>query len=124
MPGATVSASGGVSKDDSNRAAGSWNQTAGSAKEFVGGIVGSENLKAAGREQNRSGQEQEARGQLNDLGSGIADRVTGTVGGAVAGLTGDRSKQTEYQDKHDTGKAQQRGVEHDLQKQAEAQRRE
>jgi hypothetical protein len=41
VPGATVS-SAGVAKDDPNRTAGSWNQTAGSAKEFVGGVVGNE----------------------------------------------------------------------------------
>lgn len=41
VPGATVSASG-VAKDDPDRAAGSWNQTVGSAKEAVGGLVGSE----------------------------------------------------------------------------------
>jgi hypothetical protein len=31
-----------VAKDDPNRTAGSWNQTAGSAKEFVGGVIGNE----------------------------------------------------------------------------------
>jgi uncharacterized protein YjbJ (UPF0337 family) len=31
-----------VAKDDPDRTAGSWNQTAGSAKEFVGGVIGSE----------------------------------------------------------------------------------
>lgn len=41
VPGATVSASG-VAKDHPDRSAGSWNQTVGSAKEAVGGLVGSE----------------------------------------------------------------------------------
>jgi hypothetical protein len=45
-----------------------------------------------------------------------ANRVKGTVGGAVAGLTGNREAQEEYQNKHDVGKTQQRGVEVDLQK--------
>ncbi|KAL2127022.1 hypothetical protein VTI74DRAFT_11470 [Chaetomium olivicolor] len=119
VPGATVS-SGAVAKDDPNRSEGSWNQTIGSAKEFVGGLVGNESLKQSGREQNLSGQEQEARGQVKDYTSGVGDRVSGAVGSAVAGLTGDRAKQAEYQDRHDTGKAQQRGAEHDIQKQAEA----
>lgn len=66
------------------------------------------------------GQEQEARGQLSDLGSGMADRVTGTVGGAVAGLTGNKAAQAEYEKQHNTGKTQQRGAEADIQKQAEA----
>ncbi|KAK4131158.1 hypothetical protein BT67DRAFT_388853 [Trichocladium antarcticum] len=120
LPGATASSAGAVTRDDPDRTAGSWNQTMGSAKEFVGGVVGSENLKQTGREQNRSGQEQEARGQISDYTSGVGDRVSGAVGGAVAGLTGDRSKQAEYQAKHDIGKTQERGVEHDLRKQAEA----
>ena len=40
--GITASSSGAVTKDHPDRTAGSWNQTAGSAKEFVGGVVGSE----------------------------------------------------------------------------------
>ncbi|KAK3325220.1 hypothetical protein B0H66DRAFT_114466 [Apodospora peruviana] len=116
----TASSSGAITKDDPNRSAGSWNQTAGSAKEFVGGLTGSESLKQSGREQNQAGQEQEARGQLNDFASGAADRLTGTLGGAAAGLTGDRAMQSEYQKQHDIGKTQQRGAEHDINKQAAA----
>lgn len=41
VPGATVSSSG-VATDHQDRTAGSWNQTVGSAKETVGGLVGSE----------------------------------------------------------------------------------
>jgi len=51
LPGMTASTSG-VAKDHPDRTAGSWNQTAGSAKEFVGGVIGSENLKQQGRQQN------------------------------------------------------------------------
>ncbi|KAK7737900.1 hypothetical protein SLS53_006278 [Cytospora paraplurivora] len=119
VPGGTVTAAG-VAKDDPDRAAGSWNQTAGSAKETVGNVFGVESLKKSGREQNLEGQQQEAKGQLNDLGSGVADRVTGTVGGAVASVTGNKAAEADYQKQHDTGKTQQRGAEHDIQKQAEA----
>lgn len=42
LPGATVSSDGGVAKDDANRSQGSWNQTIGSAKEAVGGLIGNE----------------------------------------------------------------------------------
>ncbi|KXH59823.1 hypothetical protein CNYM01_05400 [Colletotrichum nymphaeae SA-01] len=119
VPGFTATA-GGVTKDDPDRAGGSWNQTVGSAKETVGGLVGSENLKQQGREQNLEGQQQEAKGQLNDYTSGIGNRVQGTIGGAVAGLTGDKAGQAHYEGLHDTGKTQQRGAEHDIQKQAEA----
>ena len=75
-------------------------------------------MKKSGREQNLEGQQQEAKGQLNDLGSGMADRVSGTLGSAVAGVTGNKAASAEYQKQHDTGKAQQRGAEHDIQKQA------
>ncbi|KAL9078138.1 MAG: hypothetical protein Q9157_002932 [Trypethelium eluteriae] len=115
------SSSGAVTTDDPNRTQGSWNQTIGSGKETLGNLVGAEGLKQQGIEQNRAGKEQEARGQLSDLGSGVTDRAKGTIGGAVAGLTGDREEQERRQAQHDTGKTQQRGVEADLQKQADAQ---
>ena len=60
---------------------------------------------------------QEAQGQLNDFGSGIANRAQGAVGGAIAGITGDREAQLKAQDQHDMGKTRQRGAEADIQKQ-------
>lgn len=39
------------------------------------------------------------------------------MGGAVAGLTGDREAQRKAQEQHDVGKTQQRGAEADIQKQ-------
>ncbi|KAK4191176.1 hypothetical protein QBC35DRAFT_401907 [Podospora australis] len=120
LPGVTASSAGAITKDHPDRTAGSYNQTAGAAKETIGGLIGSENLKQSGRQQNLEGQEQEARGQLNDLASGVADRVAGTVGSGVAALTGDRVKQAEYEQQHDVGKTQQRGAEHDIKKQTEA----
>jgi len=113
----TASSSGAVTKDDPNRTEGSWNQTVGSAKEAVGGLVGSEDLKKAGAQQNAEGKGQEAQGQLNDFGSGVANRVGGAVQGGLAGITGDRDAQIKAQDQHDIGKTQQRGAEHDIQKQ-------
>lgn len=115
-PGFTATADG-VAKDDPRRQEGAWNQTVGAGKEAIGGLIGSEDWKRAGREQNAAGKGQEAQGQLNDLGSGMTDRVAGAVGGAVAGLTGDREAQIEAQRRHDQGKTQQRGAEHDIQKQ-------
>jgi len=113
----SASSSGAITKDDPRRTEGSWNQTVGSAKEAVGGLIGSEDLKRTGAQQNAEGKSQEAQGQLNDFGSGVADRVAGAVGGAVAGVTGDRDAQLKAQEKHDIGKTQQRGAEHDIQKQ-------
>ena len=118
----TISSSGAPAKDNSDRTEGSWNQTVGSGKEFIGSMVGSEDLKRQGREQNLQGQSQEAKGQLSDLGQGVSDRVTGAVGGAAAALTGDRVAQQKYADQHDEGKTRQRGVEMDLDKQAAAEK--
>jgi uncharacterized protein YjbJ (UPF0337 family) len=117
----TLSSSGAVAKDNQDRSDGQWNQTVGSIKETVGNLTGNENLKQQGREQNMQGQGQEAKGQLTDLGQGISDRVQGTVGGAIAGLTNDRQAQAKYADLHDEGKSRQRGVEADLDKMAQAQ---
>ncbi|KAF2181955.1 hypothetical protein K469DRAFT_587575 [Zopfia rhizophila CBS 207.26] len=113
----TVSSSGAVAQDDPNRTQGSWNQTVGAAKETVGNLVGAEGLKREGIQQNKEGKGQEAQGQLSDLGQGIQDRLGGTVGGAVAGLTGNQASKEAAQKQHDEGKARQRGVEADLQKQ-------
>jgi hypothetical protein len=77
-------------------------------------------LKQQGRQQNAEGQAQEAKGQINDFATGASSRVQGTVGSAIAGLTGDRAGQAEYNRLHDEGKTQQRGAEHDVQKQADA----
>lgn len=48
--GVSVSSSG-VAKNDPNRSDGSWNQTIGSGKEFVGGALGMEGLKKEGQQQ-------------------------------------------------------------------------
>lgn len=114
----TVSSSGGVAEDNTDRTDGSWNQNVGAAKEAIGGFVGAEGLKQQGIRQNQEGKGQEAAGQVNDLGKGLSDRVGGTIGGAVAGLTGNDAQKAEAQRQHDDGKARQRGVEADLQKQA------
>ena len=108
--GVSVSASG-VAANDPARQEGAWNQTVGAGKETLGGLIGAEGLKREGQEQNAAGKGQEAQGQLSDLGKGIQDRVSGTVGGAVAGLTGDKSEQAKREAQHDQGKTLQRGVE-------------
>ncbi|KAI9853250.1 MAG: hypothetical protein M1824_001473 [Vezdaea acicularis] len=116
----TGSTAGAITKDDPNRSEGSWDQTIGSGKETIGNLIGNENLKQQGREQNLQGQGKEAKGQLNDLGGGVADRVSGTLGSIGSSITGDRESQAAYQAQHDTGKTRQRGAEVDLQKQADA----
>jgi hypothetical protein len=80
-------------------------------------ISRSQELKRTGQQQNLDGKGQEAQGQLNDYTSGIGNRVSGAVGGAVAGITGDREAQLKAQEQHDIGKTQQRGAEYDIQKQ-------
>jgi uncharacterized protein YjbJ (UPF0337 family) len=42
LPGATISGSGAAVTDNKDRTEGSWNQTAGSAKEALGGLLGNE----------------------------------------------------------------------------------
>lgn len=42
LGGTTVTSDGGVAQDSSDRSAGSWNQTLGSAKEALGGLLGHE----------------------------------------------------------------------------------
>lgn len=96
----SVSSTGVPAKDNSDRTEGSWNQTVGSLKEGLGGLVGSEDLKNAGRQQNLEGQEQEAKGQLSDLGKGVSDRIGGAVGGAYANLTGNKAAEEAYRDQH------------------------
>ena len=84
---------------------------------MVGNALGMEGLKKEGAQQNQEGKGQEAKGQLNDYGSGMADRVSGTVGGAVAGLTGNTAEKQKREAQHDQGKTLQRGAESDINKQ-------
>lgn len=114
----TASSEGAVAKDDPNRTTGSWNQTIGSGKEYMGNLTGSEQLKKEGQRQNEDGKAQEAQGQMSDYASGMSDRVQGRVGNAAAALTGDRQEQQKRQEQHDVGKTLQRGAESDIQKQA------
>ena len=57
------------------------------------------------------------------MAGGIASRAQGTIGGAISGLTGDKEGQAHYDQMRADGKAQQRGVEADLQKKAEAEQK-
>ncbi|MCJ1393782.1 hypothetical protein MMC18_006658 [Xylographa bjoerkii] len=114
-----VSPSGGVSQDDPARAEGSWNQTVGSGKEMLGNLVGSQDLKNQGIQQNAAGKGQEAQGQLSDLGNGMGDRVQGAIGAGLAGLTGDKEGQAKYQDMHDDGKTKLRSAQRDIEREAQ-----
>lgn len=115
-----MSSSGGISSDDPRRTEGSYNQTMGSAKETIGGLLGVEGMKKEGQQQNAEGKGMEAEGQLADFGGGMKDRAQGALGGIGAGITGDREKQQKYQMQHDDGKTQLRSAQHDIQKQADA----
>lgn len=119
----TATADGGLAADNPDRTAGSWAQTIGSAKEAVGGLVGSESLKQAGQQQHAEGQQQEARGQLQDLGDGLSNRVQGTLGSVKTSILGEGSvgEKEKFEQQRQDGKAQQRSVEADLQSKAEAQ---
>jgi uncharacterized protein YjbJ (UPF0337 family) len=110
----------GVATDSHDRTDGSWNQTMGSAKQAIGGLVGSQSLKQAGDQQYKDGKAQEAKGRATDYAAGAADRVTGAVGGAISRVSGNTEAQSAYEAQHDTGKTQQRGVERDVGKELDA----
>ena len=117
----TLSSSGVPAKDSSDRTQGAWDQTIGSGKETIGNLIGSEDLKRQGREQNAAGRVQEAKGQLDDLSNGVQDRLSGadcryTLHRHLR--TGDRAAQQKYADQHDQGKSRQRGAEMDINRQA------
>lgn len=57
---------------------------------------------------------------MRDFGEGVKGRVGGAVGGMVAGITGDKEREEQERLRHDDAKARQRGVEAELQKQADA----
>jgi len=116
----TVSGSGGVATDSKDRTEGSWSQVIGSAKQALGGLVGSESVKQAGAKQYRDGKQQEATGRLDDLASGISARVVGATGATISGLTGNTPAKDAYEAQHDDGKARQRSVEKDLHKEEQA----
>ncbi|KAK6526237.1 hypothetical protein TWF694_004846 [Orbilia ellipsospora] len=113
----TATAEGGTHVDHEDRQKGSWDQTIGSGKQFVGGLIGSESLKAQGRAQYDDGVRLETSGQASDLSQGVVNRVVGTLGAMTSTDSEEREK---YNRQHDEGKAAVRSVQHDLQKQSEA----
>lgn len=68
-----LSSSGAATVDNHDRREGKTDQLVGSGKEFAGNVIGSENLKREGKDQNAQGQGQEAYGQLKDLASGVGE---------------------------------------------------
>ncbi|KAI5793101.1 hypothetical protein EDC01DRAFT_728221 [Geopyxis carbonaria] len=106
----------GVTTDNEDRTKGKADQTIGSGKEFLGNVIGSDSMARDGRQQNQEGQGREAAGQLKDYVGGAADRVTGAVGAGIASLTGNPQAKQSYQQQHDTGKTNVRGVEADMDK--------
>ncbi|KAJ6257973.1 hypothetical protein Dda_7763 [Drechslerella dactyloides] len=116
----TATGEGGAHVDNKDRQQGTWDQTVGSGKQFVGGIIGNESLKSQGRTQYDEGVRKEASGQASDLVEGLSNRVGGTIGAMVST---DRNEQEEYRRQHDEGKAAVRSVQYDLQKKAEAEQR-
>lgn len=93
-----------------------WDQTMGSAKESVGNALGHENLRQAGVQQNASGKEAEAKGQLQDMGQGVTDRAQGAVGSVGAAIKGDREEEEKWRQVHDEGKGRQRGAEREVER--------
>ncbi|KAE8364030.1 hypothetical protein BDV27DRAFT_129139 [Aspergillus caelatus] len=109
---------GATAKDREQRSTGAWDQTVGSAKESLGNLIGNENLRKEGEDQNLRGKGAEAEGQLKDFGEGAADRLQGGIGKVAAAATGDRTEEAKWTQVHDEGKVKQRGAELDMQKHA------
>lgn len=80
-------------------------------------------FKVLGCQQNFEGQQQEVKGQFNDFGSGMVNRVQGVIGSVVVGLIGDECGQVYYDEMCVEGKIQQCSVEYDIQKQVEVERK-
>ncbi|KAK6329682.1 hypothetical protein TWF696_003552 [Orbilia brochopaga] len=116
----TATADGAAHVDNKDRQQGAWDQTIGSGKQFIGGVVGNETLKSQGRAQYDEGVRRETSGQASDLVEGLSNRVGGAIGSMV---TTDKNVEEAYRQQHDDGKAAVRSVQHDLQKQAEAEQR-
>jgi len=89
----------------------------GKGKEFIGGLIGNESLKAQGRAQYDDGLRRETSGQANDLIEGMGNRVAGSLG-ALAST--DEKERERFSRQHDEGKAAIRSVQYDLQRKAEA----
>ncbi|EPS45235.1 hypothetical protein H072_758 [Dactylellina haptotyla CBS 200.50] len=117
---ATATAEGGIHIDNADRQQGSWDQTIGSGKQFLGDLIGNESLKAQGRTQYDEGVKRETSGQVSDLAEGFSNRVSGAVGAMIAM---DQQEKEKFNQQHDDGKAAVRSVQHDLQNRADADQR-
>ena len=104
----------------SDQPSGKYNQTVGAAKQSIGTLVGNENLRRTGEEQNQQGQEQEAMQHLQDWGEGVQNRVKGKVGEVLAagkpegGEGHEEDEHMKYKRMHDQGKQAQKGAEQNI----------
>lgn len=67
-------------------------------------------------EQNAQGKADEAKGQLQDWGTGMGDRAQGAVGSVGAAIKGDRVEEEKWRKIHDEGKEKQLGAEADMER--------
>lgn len=101
--------------DNSKQNNPTWNQTVGSSKEALGNLIGHENLRKSGEEQNEAGKEQKAEEQARTWGEAIGDRAKGTVGSVEAVVKGDVEKEKKYAELRKGGKEKEGEVEREIQ---------
>ncbi|BDD57141.1 hypothetical protein MPDQ_003487 [Monascus purpureus] len=94
-----------------NKPSGTWDQTIGSSKESLGNLLGHENLRKSGQEQNATGKAQEAENMVSDWGEGVASRVMGALGSVGAAVKGDTEHQKRYSEMRDQGRDKQHATE-------------
>lgn len=88
----------------------------GSAKESLGNLVGSEQLRRTGQDQNAAGKQQESRSQVADWGEGVSERAKGAVGSVGAAVRGSAEDERRFQGMRGAGRERQRGAERDMER--------
>ncbi|KAJ7915220.1 hypothetical protein B0H13DRAFT_2000760 [Mycena leptocephala] len=78
---------------------GATNSMMGSAKEMVGGAVGSKSMQNDGKQQHAEGEAEKKTAQTADAADGLYNQVAGKVNNVIGSMMGDQSKEA-------SGKAQ------------------
>ncbi|KAJ7884986.1 hypothetical protein B0H13DRAFT_2045228 [Mycena leptocephala] len=84
---------------------GATNSIMGSAKEMVGGAVGSDSMQNEGKKQDAEGETEKKTAQTADAADGLYNQVAGKVNAVMGSMMGDSTKEASGKAQETAGQA-------------------